>query len=43
MNIELISSELKIRMNSNYSCNQLHKRILTEKQLLKQIRQNGKY
>lgn len=43
MNIELISSELKIRMNSNFSCNQFFKRILAEPQLLKKIRQNAKY
>ncbi|CAM2723326.1 unnamed protein product [Rotaria socialis] len=43
MNTELISSELKIRINSNYSCNQFYRRVLSEPQLLKQSRQNAKY
>ena len=43
MKVELISYELKIRMNSSYSCNKFYKHILTETQLLKQTRQNAKY
>lgn len=43
MDIELVSAELKIRMNGNYSCEQFYKHVLAETQLLKQIRKNGKY
>jgi hypothetical protein len=43
MDVELISAELKIRMNVSYSCEQFYKHILSEKQLLKQIRKNSKY
>ncbi len=43
MDIKLVSAELKIRMNGNYSCEQFYKHILTQTDLLKQIRKSTKY
>ena len=43
MEIELVSAELKIRMNGNYSCPKFYHHILSEKTLLKEIRKNAKY
>jgi hypothetical protein len=43
MDVKLVSAELKIRMNGNYSCEQFYKHILTDKHLLQQIRRNEKY
>jgi predicted component of type VI protein secretion system len=43
MEIKLVSAELKIRMNTKVSCEQLYKHILTDEHLLQQIRQNEKY
>ncbi len=43
MEIELVSAELKVRMNGNYSCQRFYQHILLEKNLLKEIRKNAKY
>jgi hypothetical protein len=43
MDTELVSAELKIRMNSHYSCEQFYKHVLTQTYLLEQSRKNGKY
>ena len=43
MEIDLVSAELKIRMNGNYSCPKFYHHILSEKTLLKEIRKNAKY
>ncbi len=43
MDIKLVHAELSIRMNADYSCEQFHKHILSETNLLKQIRKNTKY
>jgi hypothetical protein len=43
MDIKLVHAELSIRMNGDYSCEQFHKHILSETNLLKQIRKNAKY
>ncbi len=43
MDIELVSAELKMRMNMAYSCESFYKHILSQKHLLKEIRKNAKY
>ena len=43
MNTELAAAELKIRMNSNYPSEYLHKYLLTQRDMLKDIRVNEKY
>ena len=43
MDMELANAELKIRMNSHYSCEQFYKRVLTQTYFLEQGRKNGKY
>jgi hypothetical protein len=43
MDIKLVNSELKIRLNSNYSCEEFYKYVLSQTHLLKQIRQSAKY
>jgi hypothetical protein len=41
--IELVSAELTIRMNDNYSCQRFYQYILSETKLLKKIWKNAKY
>jgi hypothetical protein len=43
MTTELISAELKIRLNATQSCTDMHKKILCDPSLLKAIRSNEKY
>ena len=43
MNIELAAAELKIRMNFNYPSEYLYKYLLTQRDMLKDIRVNENY
>ncbi len=43
LGIELVSAELTIRMNDNYSCQRFYQYILSETKLLKKIWKNAKY
>ena len=43
MTTELVSAELKIRLNPTLSCTDMHKKILCDSSLLKAIRSNEKY
>ena len=41
MNIELAAAELKIRLNSDYPSESFYKYLLTQRDMLKDIRVNG--
>ena len=43
MDMELVNTQLKTKMNATYSCEQFFKHILTQTYLLKQIQKNVKY
>jgi hypothetical protein len=43
MRTELISAELKIRLNSSLSCTEMYKHLLGNQDLLKEIKSGEKY
>ena len=40
---DLVSAELKIKLNTQYSCSKFYDHLLTNQDLLKQIRSSEKY
>ena len=43
MRLDLVSAELKIKLNTQYSCSEFYDHLLTNQDLLKQIRSSEKY
>ena len=43
MRHDLVSVELKIKLNTQYSCSECYDHLLTNQDLLKQIRSSEKY